>query len=144
MGFMVNQKKHGTGRSGYSAWEIDRIRFSDTDCLGEVNNIAIAAYVETGRVALAMEIAENAPSHMRDFTLVHVAVDYRDFLYYPGTVEVGSVVASIGRTSYTITSGVFDGERCVATAEGVLVMLSEGRPAPIEGNFRVFLEGLTR
>lgn len=129
-----------TERASYAVWESDVIRFSDTDAMGHVNNVAIAAYVETGRVAYGLELARHAGDEMRGFILARLAIDYRGELRYPGTVDVGSRVARVGRTSYTVTSGVFDGGTCVATAESVLVMLGGEGPAPIEGRFREELE----
>jgi acyl-CoA thioester hydrolase len=127
-------------RGWYTAWETDRIRFSDTDAMGHVNNVAVAAFVETGRVALGMELAKHATEEMTGFILARLAIDYRSELSYPGMVDVGSRVLRVGRTSYTVATGVFDGDVCAATAEGVLVMLGPDGPAEITGRFREELE----
>lgn len=127
-------------RAAYRHWVSERVRFSDTDAMGHVNNVAVAAYVESGRVALGTALAEHADASMRGFILARLAIDYRGELHYPGDVDVGSRVVRIGRTSYTVATGVFDGDRCTAIAEGVLVMLGEEGPAPISGAFRAELE----
>lgn len=126
----------------YGTWITERVRFSDTDAMGHVNNVAIAAYVESGRVAYGMGLAadRSGSGGLPGFILARLAIDYRAELHYPGEVRVGSRVVAVGRTSYTVGSGVFDRDRCVATAEGVLVMIGDDGPAPIVGAFRDALE----
>ncbi|MGH3442398.1 MAG: acyl-CoA thioesterase [Nitriliruptorales bacterium] len=129
--------------SVHTAWVTERIRFSDTDAMGHVNNIAIAAYFESGRIAMGMEIAGSTPHGAHAFTLARLTIDYRAELHYPGEVRVGSRVLRVGRTSYTMGSALFtDGDRCTATSESVVVMLGPDGPHPIEGDLRQRLEEL--
>jgi acyl-CoA thioester hydrolase len=138
----VSDDRRATERDWYTAWQSDRIRFSDTDMMGHVNNVAIAAFVETGRVAFGMEIATHATDRVQGFILARLSIEYLRELRYPGTVEVGSRVTRVGRTSYTMASAVFFADGCVATAESVLVMLGADGPVEIDGDLRAELERL--
>ncbi len=124
----------------YAHWTTDRIRFSDTDQLGHVNNVAIAAYIETGRVDHGFGLAEDMRTERGFVVLRRVCVDYRRELHYPGQVRVGTCILRVGRTSYTTGSAVFKDDVCVATAESVLVMAGPDGPVPIEGEYRDRLE----
>ena len=123
----------------YQHWATDTVRFSDQDAMGHVNNVAIAAYVESGRFAFDRVIAQPDA----EFILVRLVIDYLAEAHYPGEVRIGTRVDRIGRTSMTLGHGLFKDGVCIATAQSVGVHLREGRSAPIEGEFRSRLEGLT-
>jgi acyl-CoA thioester hydrolase len=124
----------------YSHWATDTVRFSDQDGVGHINNVAIAAYVETGRVAFGSVIRPGDDGS--SYILARLAIDYRAQAHYPGEIRVGTRVVKVGRTSFTLEHGVFKDDVCIATAECVLVFVQDGAPAPIEGDFRAQLEGL--
>ncbi|MDX1657852.1 MAG: hotdog domain-containing protein [Nitriliruptorales bacterium] len=137
---MANDEVDLTDRSTYRFWVRERVRFSDTDLVGHVNNVAVAAYVESGRVDYGHELARRTDSGMRPMVLGHLAIHYRAELHYPAELEVGAALLAIGTSSITIGNGVFDGDRCVATAESVLVLVGENGSAPIDEHFRTLLE----
>ena len=98
------------------------IRFSDTDKLGHVNNVAISAYFEAARCELFYKLMREAGVGGRiDFVLARVAIDFKREFFYPGTVEVGSRFVALGNRSITSGYGLFIGETCHATAEAVNV-----------------------
>ena len=131
----------GTDPRSYSHWVVDTVRFSDQDAVGHVNNVAFAAYVETGRVAFGHEL-QVAGDPASSFILAQLVIDYRAQAHYPGEVRVGTRLVRIGRTSFTMRHGVFKDDVCIATAQCVLVHSRDGAPAPIDGAFRAELEGL--
>jgi acyl-CoA thioester hydrolase len=57
------------------------------------------------------------------FVLVKFSVNYLAPLFFPGSVDIGTVVTRVGRSSYNLGQGIFDGEKCVATAEVVTVFI---------------------
>lgn len=127
-----------TDVGGHPHWVEESVRFSDTDLVGHVNNVAYAAYVESGRVAYGMALAQEAfedPGRLK-VVLRKVEIDFLAEAFFPGRLRVGSRLVGLGRTSYTIGTGVFDGDRCVATSVGVLVAVGPDGPAPIEGRAR--------
>lgn len=127
--------------AGYRRFVDQHLRFSDTDMLGHVNNVAIAALHESGRVQYGYELAADAPAPTQGFILARLEIDYLAELHYPAMVRVGARLERIGRTSMTVGTAIFtDDDRCVSTARGVLVHLGPDGPLPLEGEFRAMLE----
>jgi acyl-CoA thioester hydrolase len=125
----------------YTHWTTDTIRFSDQDAVGHVNNVAVAAYVESGRVGFGTSL-RGAHDPGASFILAHLAIDYRAQAHYPGTIRIGTRLAKLGRTSFTTEHGVFKDDECIATATCVLVHVRDGRPAPIEGELKSAMDEL--
>lgn len=114
----------------YGLWRQDIIRFADLDVLGHVNNVAYMVFFETGRVAFLEQLGALSPCGRDDrvtFVLAHVAADYLEELYYPGTVEIGTAVRHIGTSSFHLGHGIFHDGACKAIATSVLVQV-RGRP----------------
>ena len=123
-----------TDRAGYPTWTTDTIRYGDLDPNGHVNNGAINAYLEDGRVRFRNEhLATLEDDILTGFVLVSFSVRYLAQLHYPGNAEIGTRVLRIGNSSYTLGQGLFEGERCVATAQVVTVRTDPdtGRSAPL-------------
>lgn len=125
---MADQKAFDlTRRATYGLFTPVTIRFSDTDMLGHVNNVATAAYFEAGRCELFYRLmadgglTERGKAATIDFVLARAAIDFRKEFFYPGTVEVGSRFTRLGNRSITSGYGVFIGDTCHATAECVNV-----------------------
>lgn len=118
----------------------ENTRFSDTDMVGHVNNVAHVALVECGRIAYAFDIALRAEVDAARITFARLEIDFRADLYCPARVTIGARVLAVGTSSLTVGIGVFDGDRCVTTSRNVMVHLGEdGRPAPIPEAMRVLL-----
>ena len=131
-------------RAVYVAWGQDIVRYSDLDPNGHVNNGAINMFFEDGRVAFRdqrMSLAGKAL--LTGFAVKKFSVTYHAALGYPGTVETGTVVTRVGRSSFELGQGVFAGDRCIATAEVVQVYFdpATGKSAPLPDAVRAALEG---
>jgi acyl-CoA thioester hydrolase len=125
----------------YLHWIDEHVRFSDTDAVGHVNNVAFAAFVESGRVAYAFELAARiGDTGLTSMVLRRLEVDYVGEAHYPADLRVGSRLLHVGRTSFVVGTGVFVGNRCVATARSVLVVVGPDGPAPIPDAARPALE----
>ena len=112
-----------TDRASFSYWYQEKLRFSDTDMLGHINNVAFAALFEGGRVNYTRNgVVTNMP---RDVLVVmrRIEIDYRGELHWPAEVNIGSRLLRIGTTSFTVGSAIFDGERCAATSTTTLVVI---------------------
>jgi acyl-CoA thioester hydrolase len=125
---MADQKAFDlTRRDTFGLFTPVTIRFSDTDMLGHVNNVATAAYFEAGRCELFYKLmadgglTERGKQAKIDFVLARAAIDFRKEYFYPGTVEVGSRFTRLGNRSITTGYGLFIGDTCHATAECVNV-----------------------
>lgn len=127
-----------TDAGGYGHWVEEIVRFSDTDMVGHVNNVAFAAYVETGRVAYGMALASEAfdPGTRLNVVLRRLELDFVAEAHYPARLRVGSRLLRLGRTSYTVGTGVFADDRCLATSVGVLVVVGADGAVPITGRAR--------
>jgi acyl-CoA thioester hydrolase len=135
-----------TDPSLYSHWADDVVRFCDTDQAGHVNNVAIAAYVETGRLMFDREVIEAAAAGLEGegshAILANLTLNYLAESFWPGKVKVGSRLIRIGNSSLTTAHGVFRENGCIATATCVLVNRSAGQSAPIGPKMRERLAAL--
>ena len=131
-----------TDRSTFTHWVTDTVRFSDQDAVGHVNNVAIAAYVETGRLHFAHFVALTEREPDEGWILAHVAIDYLAESNWPGQVEVGCRITRVGTRSITVGTGVFKDDRCIATARSVVAHRRGKQTAPIEGRLRRHMEAL--
>jgi len=131
-----------TSRESFSHWTPVTIRFSDQDPLGHVNNVAVAAYVESGRTMLIQQYLDPERYPHINFALVRLEIDYLSEFRYPGTVEVGGRILRLGTKSFTSGYGLFVGETCVATARSVNVFFDTERRQGIEppGDIRARFE----
>ncbi len=128
-----------TRRETYRVWGQEHVRYSDTDAQGHVNNVSYAAYLETGRTTLAQACGLPIGLHNgRHTVLARVEIDYRAEVHWPATLDLGSAVVKVGRSSVTVIQGIFAGERCVATGREVMVMVetATGRSTPIPDDVR--------
>jgi acyl-CoA thioester hydrolase len=133
-----------TRRDTYTVFEPEKIRFSDTDMIGHVNNVAFAALLESGRTAFGQA---NLFPHVPQGALVvmaRVEIDYRRELHWPLTVDVGTRIVAIGRTSYVMGQGIFRGDTCATTGRTTLVMIDRQtrRSAALPDEYRAVLERL--
>jgi len=116
------------------------VRFCDTDQAGHVNNVAIAAYVETGRLMFDREVIEAAAAGLEGEAfhaiLANLTVNYLAESFWPGRVRVGTRLVRIGKSSLTTAHGVFRDDRCIATATCVLVNHAQGQSVPIGPQMR--------
>jgi acyl-CoA thioester hydrolase len=128
----------------YTFWMTDRVRFSDQDGSGHINNVAIAAYVETGRVSYMHEVVL---PELRDETrliIARLAIDYLKEAHWPGEVRVGTRMIRLGTRSCTIGSGIFKDDHCIATAQSVAVYLQGEQSLAIAGAMRERVAALVK
>jgi len=136
-----------TDRAVFATWTQDSVRYRDLDPNGHVNNGAINEFFEDGRVHFRREtMAGLGDAVLTGFAVGSFSARYRAALHHPATVEIGTVVMRIGNASFTLGQGVFDGDRCIATAEVVSVFFDpdSGRSRPLTGEVRRALESALR
>ncbi len=102
------------------------IRYADLDRQGHVNNAVFATFSEIGRVAFLYRPDKTMAPDGATFVIARIEIDFLAELHWPGTVEIGTGVSRIGRSSFGLTQGLFSEGRAVAAVEGVLV-LTDGR-----------------
>jgi acyl-CoA thioester hydrolase len=76
------------------------------------------------------------------FVLARLLLDYRREVNWPGEVEIGTRVGSVGRSSLRLEQAVFQNGECVATGESTVVLtdVATRRSKPFSDEARVFLE----
>ena len=125
-----------TDRSGFTFWHEDVLRFGDLDRQNHVNNVAFASFCEGGRVRFFDTIVRPLIGWDDLFALVKITIEYRHEVHFPGSVEVGTRLTGLGRSSVTFGQGLFNEARCVATAEAVVVLMDattrKAKPFPEE------------
>lgn len=118
-------------------------RYGDMDVNAHLNNVAIARLFEETRVqtlgALRARPVGGDPSSMM---IVHVGIDYLAEGAYPDPIDSCLAVTDIGRSSFRLGLGLFQGGRAIALADCAMVNLANRRPAPIDPDLRAALEGL--
>ena len=112
-----------TDRRSYPLWAQDTIRYRDLDRQDHVNNAVYATFFETGRVKYFRDAALGLLADDETFVLARIEIDFLAELHFPGAVDIGVRILSVGRSSYRMGEAIFLGERCVATAEAVMAML---------------------
>ena len=120
----------------------EKLRFSDTDMIGHVNNVSFAALMESGRTNYTRSgVIAKLP---RDILVVmrRLDLEYRAELHWPAELDIGVTLLSIGRTSFALGSAIFHGPLCASTAVTTLVVIGRQtrRPAPIPDDIRAGME----
>jgi acyl-CoA thioester hydrolase len=101
------------------------LRYGDTDRQGHVNNAVFCTLLESGRVDFLFDkdIAICGPG--KNWVIARLSLDYLAELNFPGTVEVGSRILSMGNSSFTCGQALFLDGICCCTAESVIVLTDE-------------------
>lgn len=122
----------------------DKLRYGDTDRQGHVNNAVFSTFLETGRVELIYGQAHRLVEPGTAFVLARLELDFRAELLWPGEVEIGTRIVSVGRSSVRLEQAIFQGERCVASGLSVIVQMDEAtrKARPFSETVREQLEQL--
>lgn len=110
-----------TSRDDFDIWTSVSIRYSDQDPMQHVNNVALTAYLESGRANLINELIGTHGRPESGMVLAGLTVDYLHEITYPGTVEVGGRLAGVGNRSFTTQYAVFQRERCCVISQSTNV-----------------------
>jgi acyl-CoA thioester hydrolase len=103
----------------------DKLRYGDTDRQGHVNNAVFATLLETGRVEMAYEDRKPLMDPGCSFVIARLELDYLGEILWPGRVDIGTRVKSVGRSSLRMEQALFQDGRLVAWAESVIVQVSD-------------------
>lgn len=125
-------------RAGYRHWDQTQIRWSDTDLVGHVNNLAFGAYCELGRAHFMSRIANQTALDGPLFVLARLTIDFVQEMHWPGMVDIGTGVISLGNTSMTLGNGIFLDGTCRGTGQATMVYIDRTvrKPTPIPEELR--------
>jgi acyl-CoA thioester hydrolase len=118
-----------------------QMRFSDTDALGHVNNIAFASYAETGRVDFLKRLGHSVTS----LILANVTIDYRRQISFGESLRIDTWVEALGRSSITLGQTIWANEERAADVRSVAVHFDymTGKPIELTEEIRAVLEPMT-
>lgn len=111
--------------SDYPQTTFDKLRYNDTDRQGHVNNAVFATLLETGRVEFLY--APDGALHDTGcaFVIAGLSLNFLKEITWPGRVDIGTGVTDIGRSSFTLSQGLYQNGQCVATAQTTIVQMNE-------------------
>lgn len=111
--------------SDFPLQAFDKLRYSDTDRQGHVNNAVFSTFFETGRVQFLYDSDRPLIEPGFAFVVASLYIDFLSEVTWPGNVTVGTRIAGIGRSSVKLEQGLFQDETCAATARSVIVLVDE-------------------
>jgi acyl-CoA thioester hydrolase len=124
-----------------------RIRWSDVDSYGHVNNVKYFEYLQEARIAFLSSLSPGWPRGREGAVLARIDVDYRrPIRFQPEPVVVETWVNRIGRSSYDLGSRIIDDQSepstVFAEASAVIVAydVEDQRSRPLTGKERSALE----
>ena len=111
------------------------IRWGDMDAMKHVNNVQFFRYLESGRIAYFTEVLPAECEPDKYTVLADLQCSFLHQLHYPGTVDIGTRVHHLGKSSIHLECGIFrqNEPNPVATARAVIVWydFTLGRSAPL-------------
>jgi acyl-CoA thioester hydrolase len=114
----------------------ENVRFADLDRQGHVNNAVYPTYFETGRVARIYHPELGFQVDGCTTVLARIEIDFLKELHWPGTIEIGTAIAEIRRSSYVFSQAIFSEGDCAARARSTMVLIDratrKARPLPPE------------
>ncbi|MCA8928747.1 MAG: acyl-CoA thioesterase [Alphaproteobacteria bacterium] len=133
-------------RETFRDWAPAILRYRDLDPNGHVNHGVINGFFEEGRIRFRRDdLIRCGRDTVAGIVVVRLDARYRAPLYFPGNVEIGTIILHVGGAGFVFGQGLFQGETCIATAEveTVFVHPETARAVRIPKDVRaVLLEGM--
>ncbi len=130
-------------KSEYRFWTEEKLRNADTDQQGHINNAIQATLFEAGRIEVFASAELRDIFKTNNIVVARLLINFKKELHFPGTVQIGTRVSRIGKSSIDFQQTVFGANGEVATAEASCVLLDRitRRPAEVTAEARKFLMG---
>ena len=100
----------------------EKVRLSDTDRQGHVNNVCFSFFYESGRALIVLddpEILDNGCF----FVIVSTTIDFNGELHFPGEVTIANAVERIGKSSITVRQALFQNGRCASISYSTMAQV---------------------
>lgn len=110
-------------------------RFQDLDPLGHINNVAMEALFESGRVGFNRGFDWPRGEGTR-VLIARADISYLAEAHFPAPVMIANAVGRVGTSSWTIFSAAFQDSLCVALCDATLVFTGPEGSRPLEEPFR--------
>jgi len=123
-------------------------RFGDTDALGHINNVVLAAWFELARTDIFTIFDPELRLDKRTFPLImaHTDYDFVDQIFIRPSVEIRVWVSRIGTKSLTLYHEAWQEGRLCATGSAVIVHydFNTGKSTPIPEDKKALLAEFLR
>ena len=106
----------------------EKVRLSDTDRQGHVNNVSFSFFFEAGRSAVVLETHDLLDPGCF-FVIVATSIEFLGELNWPGHVEIANGVEKVGNSSITVRQALFQDGRCAATSNSTMVQVNIAQKA---------------
>jgi acyl-CoA thioester hydrolase len=112
---------------------IEKLRFADTDRLGHITNTVFAVCCQNARMELLCDPRRVPIPRNTQFVIAKLVLEFRAEMHWPGTVEIGTRVERVGRSSVALAQALFVKQACVAIADSVVALMdmTTRRPATL-------------
>jgi acyl-CoA thioester hydrolase len=107
----------------YPARTLEKLRFADTDRHGHITNSVFAVCCQNARMELLYDPCRIPIPCNTQFVIARFLLEFRAEMHWPGTVEIGTRIDRIGRSSIRLGQALFLAEQCVAVSESVVVLM---------------------
>ena len=113
---------------------------------GTSTTAAFATYFEFGRVGLIYDQENGLQVPGATSVVARLEIDFLGEVNWPGTVEIGTAVDEIGRSSYRFAHALFYKGACAATGRTTMVLIDREtrRSRPLPPQLIERLRGLMR
>lgn len=99
-----------------------RVRFSDVDIYGHVNNVKYFEYYQEARLAFLTSMGRAEEEGRFAVVVARVNVDYkRPILFRSEPYVIESWIDRVGNSSFGLSAEIKDGDTVLSRAEAVLV-----------------------
>lgn len=99
-----------------------RVRFSDVDIYGHVNNVKYFEYYQEARLAFLTSMGRAEDEGRFAVVVARVNVDYkRPILFRSEPYVIESWIDRVGNSSFGLSAEIKDGDTVLSRAEAVLV-----------------------
>ncbi|HET6626743.1 MAG TPA: thioesterase family protein [Nocardioidaceae bacterium] len=99
-----------------------RVRFSDVDVYGHVNNVKYFEYYQEARLAFMTSLGRDLDDRRLGLVVARLEVDYRRPILFRGApYAVESWVTHIGTSSFGLACEIKDGDEVLSKARVVMV-----------------------
>jgi acyl-CoA thioester hydrolase len=117
----------------YPIRSTEKLRFADTDRNGHVSNAVFAVCCQNARMEILCDPNQiPIPAHAQ-FVNARLEFEFLGEMHWSGTVGIGTRFDRIRRSSVAMAQALFLGERCVANARSIVVLIdmSTRRATPL-------------
>lgn len=123
-----------------------RVRFSETDALGHVNNVSYYIYMEEARITLLEAIGCVMDTDRWQFIVASTGCNYLSQAYFGQVLRISTTVSKIGTKSFHLEHDIADAKTGTSVALGRSVLVyfnfqtqqSEPLPDAVRGQLQAY------